>query len=69
MKNTPKFDIKLSFTRRPLKGNKKHIENSVLLEKLLNKKINIHLKINLDKLEQEYNKKKYYHKKVKQIKN
>ena len=58
MKNTPKFDIKLSFTRRSLKGNKKHIENSVLLEKLLNKKINIHLKINLDKLEQEYNKKK-----------
>ena len=59
MKNPPKFDIKLSFTGRSLKGNKKHIDNSLLLEKLLlNKKINIHLKINLDKLEHQYNKKK-----------
>ena len=59
MKNPPKFDIKLSFTGRSLKENKKHIDNSLLLEKLLlNKKINIHLKINLDKLEHQYNKKK-----------
>ena len=55
--NTPKFDIKLSFTQKSLKGNTKYIENSLLLKKLLNKKINIHLKIDLDKLEQEYKKK------------
>ena len=58
MKNVPKFDIKLSFTGKALKGNNKLLENSLLLEKLFNKKINIHLKINLDKLEQQYTKQK-----------
>ena len=62
MKKVPKFDIKLSFTGNTLKGNKKNIENSFLLEKLFNKKINIHLKINLDKLEQQYNNKKLINK-------
>ena len=68
MKNPPKFDIKLSFTGRSLKGNKKVIDNSLLLEKLLlNKKINIHLKINLDKLEHQYNKKKFLDSKIRII--
>ena len=58
MKNAPKFDIKLSFTGSGLKGNQKYKQNSLLLKKLFNKKINIHLKINLDKLEQQYNNKK-----------
>ena len=57
MKNSPKFDIKVSFTGHSLKSNKKNLPN-YLLERLLNKKINIHLKINLDKLEYQYKKEK-----------
>ena len=57
MKNSPKFDIKVSFTGQSLKGSKKNLHN-YLLERLLNKKINIHLKINLDKLEYQYKKEK-----------
>ena len=55
MKRNPNFIIKLSFIGNSLKGNKKYKENSVL-QNLVNKKINIHLKINLEKLEQEYKK-------------
>ena len=58
MNNPPKFDIKLTFTGQSLKGDRKNTENSLFLEKLINKKINIHLKINLDNLEHQYNKKK-----------
>ena len=57
MKNSPKFDIKVSFTGQSLKASKKNLHN-YLLERLLNKKINIHLKINLDKLEYQYKKEK-----------
>jgi len=57
MKNSPKFDIKVSFTGQSVKASKKNLHN-YLLERLLNKKINIHLKINLDKLEYQYKKEK-----------
>lgn len=57
MKNSPKFDIKVSFTGQSVKANKTNLHN-YLLERLLNKKINIHLKINLDKLEYQYKKEK-----------
>ena len=57
MKNSPKFDIKVSFTGQSVKARKKNLHN-YLLERLLNKKINIHLKINLDKLEYQYKKEK-----------
>ena len=65
MKNPPKFDIKLSFTGGGLIDNKKYKQNSLLLEKLINKKINIHLKINLDTLEQQINNTKVGQKKLK----
>ena len=58
MKKIPKFDIKLSFVGNSMKGNKKYIENSVILQKLINKKINIHLKINIDELVRQYKKNK-----------
>ena len=62
MKNIPKFDIRLSFTGGSLNGSKKNMKNSNLFESLFNKKINIHLKINLDELEQQYNNKKLQNK-------
>ena len=65
MKNPPKFDIKLSFTGGGLIDNKKYKQNSLLFEKLINKKINIHLKINLDTLEQQINNKNVDQKKLK----
>jgi Dullard-like phosphatase family protein len=57
MKNSPKFDIKVSFTGQSIKANKKNLQN-YLFERLINKKINIHLKIDLDKLEYQYKREK-----------
>ena len=58
MKNPLKFDIKLSFTSEILQNNKDNIDLSSYLNNLLNKKINIHLKINLDKIFQQFQKKR-----------
>ena len=58
MKKPLKFDIKLSFTSEILQNNKDNIDISSYLENLLNKKINIHLKINLDKIQQQFQQKK-----------
>ena len=60
MKNPLKFDIKLSFTSEILKNNNDNIDISSFFDNLLNKKINIHLKINLDKIQQKFQKKKLY---------
>ena len=59
MQKPLKFDIKLSFTSEMLQNNKDEIDVSSYLDNLLNKKINIHLKINLDKILQQIQKKKY----------
>lgn len=53
-----KFNIKLSFTSEILKNNQDNIDISSYIDNLLNKKINIHLKINLDKIQQKFNQKK-----------
>ena len=58
MQKPLKFDIKLSFTSEMLQNNKHEIDVSSYLDNLLNKKINIHLKINLDKILQQTQKKK-----------
>ena len=60
MNNPLKFDIKLSFTSKILQNNKDDIDISTFFENLLNKKINIHLKINLDKIQQQFKEKKVY---------
>ena len=60
MNNPLKFDIKLSFTSKILQNNKDDIDISTFFDNLLNKKINIHLKINLDKIQQQFQKKKIY---------
>ena len=60
MNNPLKFDIKLSFTSKILQNNKDDIDLSTFFDNLLNKKINIHLKINLDKIEQQFQKRKSY---------
>ena len=58
MQHPLKFDIKLSFTSEILKNESDEKEISSFVEHLLNKKINIHLKINLDKLQQYFKSKK-----------
>ena len=60
MNNPLKFDIKLSFTSKILQNNKDDIDLSTFFDNLLNKKINIHLKINLDKIQQQFQKRKSY---------
>ena len=60
MKKPLKFDIKVSFTSDILKNNNDNNDISSFFDNLLNKKINIHLKINLDKIQQEFQKKKLY---------
>ena len=60
MNNPLKFDIKLSFTSKILQNNKDDIDLSTFFDNLLNKKINIHLKINLDKILQQFQKRKSY---------
>ena len=60
MNNPLKFDIKLSFTSKILQNNKDDIDISTFFENLLNKKINIHLKINLDKIQQQFKENKVY---------
>ena len=60
MNNPLKFDIKLSFTSKILQNNKDDIDLSTFFDNLLNKKINIHLKINLDKIQQHFQKRKSY---------
>ena len=60
MNNPLKFDIKLSFTSKILQNNKDDIDISTFFENLLNKKINIHLKINLDKIQQQFKENKLY---------
>ena len=60
MNNPLKFDIKLSFTSKILQNNKDEIDLSTFFDNLLNKKINIHLKINLDKIQQQFQKRKSY---------
>ena len=60
MNNPLKFDIKLSFTSKILQNNKDDIDLSTFFDNLLNKKINIHLKINLDKIQQQFQKRKFY---------
>ena len=60
MNNSFKFDIKLSFTSKILQNNKDDIDLSTFFDNLLNKKINIHLKINLDKIQQQFQKRKSY---------
>ena len=60
MNNPLKFDIKLSFTSKILQNNKDDIGLSTFFDNLLNKKINIHLKINLDKIQQQFQKRKSY---------
>ena len=60
MKKPLKFDIKVSFTSDILKNNNDNNDISSFFDNLLNKKINIHLKINLDKIHQEFQKKKLY---------
>ncbi len=60
MNNPLKFDIKLSFTSKILQNNKDDIDLSTFFDNLLNKKINIHLKINLDKIQQQFKKRKSY---------
>ena len=60
MNNPLKFDIKLSFTSKILENNKDDIDLSTFFDNLLNKKINIHLKINLDKIQQQFQKRKSY---------
>ena len=58
MKKPLKFDIKLSFTSEILQNNKDDIDAVSYLENLFDKKINIHLKINLDKIQQQFQQKK-----------
>ena len=58
MQHPLKFDIKLSFTSEILKNESDEKEISSFFEHLLNTKINIHLKINLDKLQQYFKSKK-----------
>ena len=58
MQHPLKFDIKLSFTSEILKNESDEKEISSFVEHLLNKKINIHLKINLYKLQQYFKSKK-----------
>ena len=58
MKKPLKFDIKLSFTSEILQNNKDDIDVVSYLENLFDKKINIHLKINLDKIQQQFQQKK-----------
>ena len=58
MKKPLKFDIKLSFTSEILQNNKDDVNISSYFDNLLNKKINIHLKINLDKIQQQLQQKK-----------
>ena len=58
MQHPLKFDIKLSLTSEILKNESDEKEISSFVEHLLNKKINIHLKINLDKLQQYFKSKK-----------
>ena len=60
MNNPLKFDIKLSFTSKILQNNKDDVDISTFFENLLNKKINIHLKINLDKIQQQFKENKVY---------
>jgi len=60
MQKPLKFDIKVSFTSDILKNNNDNNDISSFFDNLLNKKINIHLKINLDKIQQEFQKKKLY---------
>lgn len=60
MNNPLKFDIKLSFTSKILQNNKDDIDLSTFFDNLLNKKLNIHLKINLDKIQQQFQKRKSY---------
>lgn len=60
MNNPLKFDIKLSFTSKILQNNKDDMDLSTFFDNLLNKKINIHLKINLDKIQQQFQKRKSY---------
>ena len=60
MQKPLKFNIKLSFTSEILQNNRDDIDVSSYLDNLLNKKINIHLKINLDKIHQQFQKKKLF---------
>ena len=54
-----KFDVKLTFTSEILQKNKDNEDISSYINNLLNKKINIHLKINLDKIFYQYQKRKF----------
>ena len=69
MKKPLKFDIKLSFTSEILQNNKDNIDVSSYLENLLNKKINIHLKINLDKIQQQFQQKKLAYSQIDSLNN
>ena len=59
MTNPLKFDVKLTFTSEILQKNKDNKDISSYINNLLNKKINIHLKINLDKIFYQYQKRKF----------
>ena len=59
MTNPLKFDVKLTFTSEILQKNKDNEDISSYINNLLNKKINIHLKINLDKIFYQYQKRKF----------
>lgn len=59
MTNPLEFDVKLTFTSEILQKNKDNKDISSYINNLLNKKINIHLKINLDKIFYQYQKRKF----------